>query len=202
MAADKVGAERAAGGRKRNDLIVANPPFGLKIRGTPILPHLGDHFGGDMGHALAVWACARLGDSGTAMIVLTPAFLWSQHGLEAQEAIRKSDCCVRALIHLPGGTFPHTGISTYLAVFERGEQQEVFIGEFADSPEHQKVLIANYKRRKPNDQPALGRLCTLSAFRGFDAFVAQERLKRLVRATGWSEHSADSVILKAERLSD
>ncbi len=182
------------------DLIVANPPFGLKIRGTPILPHLGDHFGGDMGHALAVWACARLGDSGTAMIVLTPAFLWSRHGLEAQEAIRKSDCRVGALIHLPGGTFPHTGISTYLAVFQRGEQQEVFIGEFADSPEHQNVLIANYKRRKPGDQPALGRLCALSAFRGFDAFVAQERLKRLVRATGWSEHSGDSVILKAERL--
>src|ERR1035437_2371593 len=38
------------------DLIVANPPFGLKVRGTPLLPHLGDHFGGDMGHALAVWA--------------------------------------------------------------------------------------------------------------------------------------------------
>jgi methylase of polypeptide subunit release factors len=183
------------------DLIVANPPFGMKVRGTPMLPHLGNDFRGDMGHALAVWACARLSGNGTAMLIVTPAFLWSAHGLEAQEAVRKCGFRVGALIHLPGGTFPHTGINTYLAVFERGEQREVFVGEFADSSEHQKSLIANYKRRKPGEQPALGRLCALQAFRGFDAFAAQERLKRLVRATGWPQHLAESVILKAERFS-
>ena len=135
------------------------------------------------------------------MLIVTPAFLWSAGGLEALEAIRKSGCRVRALVHLPGGSFPHTGIGTYLAIFERGAQQEVFIGEFADSPEHQQSLIANYKRRKPGEQPALGRLCALPAFQGFDAFVAQERLKRLVRATGWPQLAAESVILKAERFS-
>ncbi len=182
------------------DVIVANPPFGMKVRGTPMVPHLGDHFRGDMGHALAVWACARLSDRGTAMLVLTPAFLWSTHGIEAQEAVWASGCRVRALIHLPGGTFPHTRISTYLAVFDRGEQQDVFIGEFDGGPEHQQLLVECYKRRKPGDQPALGRLCALPAFRGFDAFVAKERLKRLARATGWPKYAAESVILNAERL--
>lgn len=183
------------------DLIVANPPFGMKLRSTPVVPHIGGHFRGEMGHALAAWACARLSASGTAMVILTPGFLWSAGGLEALEAIRKSGCRVRALIHLPGGSFPRTGISTYLTIFERGEQQQVFIGEFADSPEHQQSLIANYKRRKPGEQPALGRLCALPAFPGFDAFVAQERLRRLVRATGWPQLAAKAVILKAERLS-
>ena len=183
------------------DLIVANPPFGLKVRGTPLLPHLGDHFGGDMDHALAAWACARLSDTGTAMFTVTPAFLWNAHALQAQKAIRKSGCRVRALIHLPGGTFPHTRISSYLVVFECGEQQEVFIGEFAESPEHQKALITNYKHRKAGEQPALGRLCPFSTFRGFDAFAARERLNRLVRATGWPQHPADLVIIEAERLS-
>ena len=182
------------------ELIVANPPFGVKVRGTPMLPHLGDHFRGDMGHALAVWACARLGSSGTAMVIVTSAFLWNPHALKAQEAIRQSGCRVRALIHLPGGTFPYTEISTYLAIFERGEQQDVFIGEFAEDPEHQKVLITNYRRHKSGGQPALGRLCPISGFRGFDAFAAQERLKRLVRVAGWVQHAADSVILEAERL--
>ncbi len=182
------------------DLIVANPPFGLKVRGTPVVPHLGGNFRSELGHALAVWACTRLSDRGTAMIIVTTAFLWSAGGLEALEAIRKSGCRVRALIHLPGGSFPHTGISTYLVILERGEQQEVFIGEFADSSEHQQSLIANYKRRKPGEQPALGRLCALPAFQGFEAFVAQERLKRMARATGWPELAAESVILKAERV--
>jgi len=186
--------------RMAYDLIVANPPFGLKVRGAPIVPHLGDRFRGDMGHALTAWACARLGDNGTAMLIVTPAFLWSAHGLEAQAAIQKSGCRVRALIHLPGGTFSHTGIGTYLAVFDRGEQEEVFIGEFAQSLEHQKLLLANYRRRKTGEHSSLGRLCALPAFRGFDAFVAQERLKRLVRATGWTQHAGESVILKTERL--
>lgn len=183
------------------DLIVAEPPFGVRVRGTPMLSPLGDHFRGELGHALAVWACARLSGGGTAMLIVTPAFLWNASALEVQKAIQKSGCRVRALIHLPGGTFPHTGISTYLAVFEQGEQKEVFIGEFAESLDHQKSLIANYKRRKAGEQPALGRLCPLSAFRGFDTFVAQERLKRLVRATGWPQYAADAVILKSERLS-
>lgn len=182
------------------DLIVANPPFGMKVSGKPALPHLGDEFRGELGHALAVWACARLSESGTAMIMVTPSFLWSAPGVRAQRAVQKLGCRVRALIHLPGGTFPHTGISTYLAVFERGEQQDVFIGEFADSANHQESLIEYYKRRKPGEQPALGRLCALPAFRGFDAYVAQDRLRRLVRAAGWPQHPAESVILKAERL--
>ncbi|HLG74430.1 MAG TPA: N-6 DNA methylase [Chloroflexota bacterium] len=182
------------------DLIVANPPFGLMVRGTPMLPYLGDRFGGDMGHALTAWACARLGDNGTAMVIVTPAFLWNKHALQAQEAIRKSGCRIRALIHLPGGTFPYTQISTYLAVFEGGEQQEVFIGEYTEEPEHQKSLIKNYRHRTTQGQPALGRLCPLADFRGFDAFAAQERLKRLVRTTGWPQHAAGSVILEAERV--
>jgi len=183
------------------DLIVANPPFGMKVRSPLVVPHLGDRFRGEMGYALAVWSCARLSGSGTAMLIVTPAFLWSTGGLEALEAIRKSGCRVRALIHLPGGSFRHTGIGTYLAIFERGEQQDVFVGEFAESLEHQRSLIANYKRRKPGEQPALGRLCALPAFRGFNAFVAQERLKRMVRATGWPKLAAESVILKLARLS-
>jgi hypothetical protein len=180
------------------DLIVANPPFGLKVRGTPSLPYFGTP--GDMGHTLAVWACSRLSTSGTAMVIVTPGFLWNEHALKAREAIEKSGCRISALIHFPGGSFPHTRIGTYLAVFERGEQQEVFIGEYADSPEHQKSLIANYKSRKAGKQPSFGRLSPLSGFKGFNAFDAQQRLKRLARATGWPQHAASSVILSSERL--
>ena len=182
------------------DLIVANPPFGMKVRGAPVAPYLGDHFRGDMGHALAVWACARLSENGTAMLIVTPAFLWSAQGLEAQAAIRASGCRVRALLHLPGGTFLHSGIGTYLAVFERGAQEEVFIGEFAQDNDHQTLLLENYKRRKTGENPRVGRLCPLPTFRGFDAFLAQESLKRLVRATGWPQHPAESVLLKTLRL--
>ncbi len=190
----------AVGLQEKYDLIVADPPFGMRMRGNPNLPHLGDHFRGELGHALAVWACARLSDSGRAMLVLTPSFLWGPHAREVHAAIQALGCRVRALIHLPGGSRPHTGIETYIAVFERGDQQDVFVGEFADNPEHQERLISNLKRRKAGEHPALGRLCALSDFRGFDAFVAQERLKRIAKATGWKQHTADSVIVRKQRL--
>jgi type I restriction-modification system DNA methylase subunit len=57
------------------DLIVANPPFGLKVQGDPSLPYLG-HLG-DMGHTLALWACDRLSGNGIAMVILTPGFLFN-----------------------------------------------------------------------------------------------------------------------------
>lgn len=181
------------------DLIVANPPFGVMVRGKPLLPYLGDPR--DMGHTLAVWACARLNSTGIAIVIVTPGFLWNAHAIKAREAVEKSGCRISALIHLPGGSFPHTRIGTYLAVFDRGEQQDVFIGEYAESLEHQNLLIANYKSRRAGQQPSLGRLCPLSDFRGFNAFAAKQRLKRLVRATAWPQHPAGSVILSSERLS-
>lgn len=182
------------------DLIVANAPFGLNVRGSPNIPHLESNYRGDMGFALAVWACARLSDSGVAILTVTSSFIWSPAGLKAQEAVKKSGCRIRAFIQLPGGTFPHTSISSYIAVFERGEQQDVFIGEYTDNPEAQKSLIRNYKRGKSGDQPNLGRLCALSSFRGFNAFVAQDRLKRLVRSTGWPQHHAESVIISSKKV--
>ncbi len=182
------------------DLIIANAPFAMSVRGSPNIPHLENVYRGDMGYALAVWACARLSNPGVAMLTVTSLFIWSTAGIKAQAAIKKSGCHIRALIHLPGGTFPHTSISSYLAVFERGEQQDVFIGEYSDDLEAQKSLIENYKRRKTGDQPSLGRLCALSSFRGFDAFVAQERLKRLVRSTGWPQHNAETVIIASEKM--
>jgi hypothetical protein len=190
--------ESSNGLRACYDLIVANPPFGLRVRGT--IANVDRAKLGEMGWALAEWVCQRLSDSGVAMVILTPGFLSSKSALGAREAVAKAGCRIRALISLPGGTFPHTQISTYLAVFERGEQHDVFIGEYADDLEHQRILIANYKSRKSGDQLSRGRMCPLSTFRGFSAFAANERLKRLVKARGWRQHPGNSLIQDSRRL--
>ncbi|MCU0754823.1 MAG: N-6 DNA methylase [Xanthomonadales bacterium] len=182
------------------DLIVANPPFGLRLRGGAMVPHLDENYRGDMGHALAVWTCAKLSAGGTAMMILSPTFLRSPDGRAAQSAISKCGCRIRALIHLPRGSFPHTSIDAYLAVLEHGTQQEVFIAQYSDVPQHQQSLIENYHQRRNGKQLTLGRLCTLSEFPGFEALARGERLKRMVRTKQWQRMAARLVIAKTESL--
>lgn len=128
------------------------------------------------------------------MLILSPRFLWHKDGLQAQEIIRKEGCRIRALIHLPGGSFSHTGTHTYLTIFERGEQKEVFVAQFASNSRHQETIINNFKNHQTGHQAALGRMCALGSFRGFPALAAQERLTRLSRATGWPKYPAPAVL--------
>jgi hypothetical protein len=182
------------------DLIVANPPFMVTCRASVTLPHASVQFGGEVGHAIAAMSCAKLSSTGTAIFILTPAFLWSSDGRHAQESILRSGCRIRALIHIPPSAFSHTAISTYLVVFERGEQSSVFIGEYGGDPEHRAALVRNYKRRRAGEHPSAGRLCELESFRGFAVFAAAERLGRLVRASGWTSHPARAVVPELTRF--
>lgn len=181
------------------DLIVADLPLGMKISDPLKLPNWEGDYRGEFGHAVAVWACDRLSERGSALLTLSAGFIWSPSGRRAQEAIRRAGCRVRALIHLPRGTYPYTNTSAYLVVLDRGEQETVFVGQFAHSPEHQNNLISNCLRRQPGPQPALGRLCALEEFMGFDALAASERLKRLVRQPGWTKYAASTVIQSTVR---
>jgi hypothetical protein len=182
------------------DLIVAHPPLGVRMPHLLTLPGLGDRDFGDLAQGLTAWACTRLSERGRVMLILAPSFLWTPKGRTLMEAVHALGCRIDALIHLPGGSLGNTGIPSYLVVFERGAQRDVFIGEFADNAEHQDTLLKLYQRRKSGPQLSLGRLCALDSFRGFEALEAQERLSRLAKATGWEPVAAESVIVRAARL--
>lgn len=167
------------------DLIVADAPLGVRFREGPVVRGLSEAFRGDMGQALAVWACGHLSEVGAALIVVAPSFLEDHNAGRIHSAIADLGCRIRALLQLPGGTLRSTSMHTYLLVLERGRQQEIFVGQYADGDEHQSQLAVNFKRGKSGPQPALGRLCRLTEFRGFESFVARERLTRLARKAGW-----------------
>jgi len=182
------------------DLIVTHPPLGTRMRHPLAVPGLGDHYSGDLTLALAAWSCARLSEGGRVMLVLAPSLLFNQRGSALVKAVHTLGCRIDALIHLPGGSLGNTGIPSYLVVFERGTQRDVFIGQFADNAEHQDTLIRFYQRRKSGPQLSLGRLCSLDSFRGFEALGAQERLGRLLKESSWLPIAASSVIVNATRL--
>ena len=96
-----------------------------------------------------------------------------------------------------------TGIGPggYLLLLERGEQEELFVGQLSVDPEKQEQLLSNLIRRKLKGPPALGRYCSLSEFAGFEALVAQESLNRLAKTLDWAGHPADRVFTSVEPLS-
>lgn len=181
------------------DLIVAHPPLNARLDLPVMLPSLGERKFDDLGLALAAWGCSRLTEQGHVVLILSPSFLWSARGRDMLAAVHSLGCRVGALFHLSGGSLANTSIASYIVVLEHGPQQDVFIGEFAGNSDQQDQLLSNYKRRKPGPQPALGRLCSLEAFRGFEALVARERLRRLARASGWQSIPASTVIVAATR---
>lgn len=176
------------------DLIVADPPLGMRVKRQQQVPSIGTKFAGEVGHALTVWAVNHLTERGVALIIVSPAFLWSNQASRVHQSIADSGGYIRALIHLPGGSLNFTGIDSYLAVLERGNQGKVFVGQYIDNPDHQMQLIANLKSRKSGPVPGLGRLCPLETFKGFETLESRERVSRLAKSAGWPGLPADDVI--------
>ena len=184
----------------RYDLIVADPPLGLRLNKQQAAPASGENLYRDFGNALAVWATGRLTEHGVAVLTVNPQFFFSSQAEAVHQSIRGLGCRIRGAIHLPGGTLNYTGTAAYLVIIEGGGQGDLFVGQFQDDAEQQDHLLRNLKRGNSGPQPALGRLCSLAAFKGFDAFVAQGRLARLAKKTGWIGRPAGEVLTACQRL--
>jgi hypothetical protein len=185
--------------RQGYDLIVSQPPFGFAFTSKVDL-------GGwepprqDMGLALVVWAATRLSEHGMGVFIVSPSFMTTNMGLQVQKALHSQNGYLKAIIHLPAKTFPHTSIDSYLLIIERGEQRPVFIGSLPPDPQDRSQLLANLAKRKAGSRPELGRLCALEDFRGFPAFEAAERMRRLAREAGWTGTPANEIIIACEML--
>jgi hypothetical protein len=177
----------------RYDLIVADPPLNYRVREEQLAAFAPSAMSSDLASNLIVWASSRLSAKGKAIFVLPPSFFVGTGRKQIQKSISANGCRMAAAIYVPGGTRSNTSIPTYLVVLERGEQSDVFIGRLSSDSINQNYLLANLFRRQPRGEASLGRLCPLEQFNGFERFVANENLLRLVRDFGWTAHNAENV---------
>ena len=183
------------------DFICADAPLGVTLRPDQKISGLQERRCPDFSHGLTVWSAEHLSESGLAVINVSSSYFFSSQSKLIYTAISALGCRIRAAIHLPPGTLKYTGIGTYLVVIERGHQGDIFVGQYKEDDAHQTNLVRNFKRNKAGRQPALGRLCKLEKFRGFDALVEQARLRRLVAKTGWTGHPGSELITELQRFS-
>jgi hypothetical protein len=181
------------------DLIVAEPPFGLRMEHPIAVDGVDSPVRGDFTDILAAWTCSKLSEEGMAILILPPSFLWSSRSEQAKKAIANLGHAITACIQLPGGSLQGTGIEAYVVIIERNDQDEVFVGQYTADPAHQKVLIKNFVSRKEGRRPAQGRLCAWSEFRGYLPIEAQDRIQRLVPRLGFEPVSMKKLVLEATR---
>ena len=189
------------GMQERYDLIVADPPLGARLDQNAVPFPLASS-PGLFDNEILVWAASRIGKNGAALVVVRPGFfpVSSIQSNQVLGAVQKTGCCVRAAIHIPGGTRVGTSMASYLLVIGPGEQKEIFIGQLESDPQQQARLLSNLTRGKSKGSPSLGRVCSLSEFHGYDSFVAQENLSRLARECGWQKHPTAAVFPQLEVL--
>ena len=176
------------------DLIVSDPPLGYRLKTD--IANLGTTRY-DKATALTAWACDRLTETGAVLITVGPSFLFRDEK-RLNKAITDRGCRVRAIIHLPHESISnhhHVKLDSYLVVIERGKTQDIFVGQYKQSPSHQEALLKNLERNKPDKNIRLGRLCARHDFHDYAAFLAQEKVRKLAKVAGWRGVAAEDVIL-------
>lgn len=184
------------------DLIVAEPPFLSKL----LIPYQFNRDGltlesrhGD--EAAVCLACSHLTDSGRVIMLVRATMLWSNRSRLVREAIKSLGCAVRICIRLPRGSLPKTGIEPYIILIERGQQDQVFVGEYTDDHDHQRVLLENLRAHRAGKQPAQGRLCEWEDFRGYRALDDAETAAVVAHAVGYEAVPMRELVLETRRTS-
>lgn len=166
------------------DLVVADPPMGTRLHRPMTIGNMLTGFKGTFGDALACWACTKLSPKGMAILIMPPAFLFSSQSEVAKAAIQNAGFAVSACIHIPTGSFQGTGIQAELVVIERGEQGDVFTGQYTPDKKHQQVMLSNLLARREGKRVAQGRMCPWDGFRGYPSVEAAERFRSLAKRPG------------------
>lgn len=180
----------------RFDLIISDPPhtkWHLSRQGE--FPSLRRYPRWKALHKFVVWACEHLTEQGAALIFVDSSFFWDHRAEVIHRQIEASGCCISAAINVPRHHWWKKWPSreSYLLLLRAGKQEQVFIAQYSENLEHQVEIVENLRQRRSTQDPRKGRLCPLFPFRSFDRLMADDRLKRLARKSGFSPVPSDKV---------
>ncbi len=178
------------------DLIVADPPLGLRIHNDQVPESLQTFKLRDFSQYLAIWGCQKLSADGKLAVVMGPTALSQSAWVEA---VHREGCCIRSSIHIPAGSRLNTGISSQVVIIQRGVQKAIFVGQLSGNDKHQERLLQNLKRHKSDKHPSLGRVCDLETFISYEALEADHRVREKVRGTCFSPHRFTDLIADESR---
>ncbi len=172
-----------AGNEDSYDLIVSCPPFGYRSRQAEVT--IDDvRVRDDYGNQIIATATNRLSENGLGIVVITPSTLFKSHPNCLVASLERLGLFIQALLHLPNGFFATTTIDAYVALISRNRPEDLFVGEIRELKAHNKLLLANLKRRITGEDLSLGRLVNRDTFRGYRQEESSGAINRLAQRSG------------------
>lgn len=131
------------------DLAICNPPFGMRVEkeidGLRIRR---------AEHAFILLSLQSLNPNGYAIFIVPDGLLFDSNNTFKEYISRKYS--LQAIVSLPAGSFPHTGIKTSIVVLKNSSQAEkVFFAEFAEY-QALKAIASNFHKQTSNNNLSQG----------------------------------------------
>lgn len=172
----------------RFDTILGVPPFGYQPGGKSFhhLEKEGIQIRDNYTSLLLLRASLLLNDSGSAIFILPPSFLYRREEYRVISNLDKFGLGINAILHLPSGTFtPLTNTSGLLVVVQRLKEPKLFVGELTRETNQSNALLNNLKARIEGKSPQLGLLVKLESFRSFPALIIENEINSLSERLGY-----------------
>ncbi len=148
----------------------------------------------DLSSLLLLKASLHLSDSGTALFILPPKFLFDRNERRVIQNLNRFGSWIHAVFHLPNGTFSRFAqIMGLLFVVKKQEREKVFVGEISSDINQQKVTLRNLHSHKAGKSPQLGALVDLKNFYSFTRLVHEYEVDEISKTMGVSPISISDI---------
>lgn len=165
------------------DLVVGEPPFGLRLSPRWPLPGADDFLVSHFSNALAWRSSLKLSSRGAAVLLLPSSFI-HERAKRGWGIVEDQRIYVRACVHVPRGSIQGTGAEAYVVVVDRQEREEIFAAQFTPDAGHQGTLIENFAAHRHARLASQGRLWSWESFTGFGAIETRERVRAVGKRMG------------------
>lgn len=163
------------------DAVVSILPMGGKIgegldlkdpSGVPI------RLSGSLGPLILAGLSTCLAEDGVGIFVVTPSFFGSSHSTLPH--LPSLGLGVEAAFELPAGTFaPVANVAAILAVIRRHVVPQMFVARLTKDIRTNGQVLDNYRARRVDGIPQMGRMIAPEEFQGIAAFESAEEIQRL-----------------------
>lgn len=162
--------------KEKFDFITCFPPFGMRKEPTEIN---GFKTSNDFAATLQIKASMLLNENGSAVFLMSPAFLFNYRN---KELINKLGLFVDAVFSIPNGAFlPQTNIASNLVVVTKQPKEKTFIAEISNDEKTNKTILDNYKHRRVGKAIQLGLLIDFVELKSFQGLLSQNEMQELVK---------------------